>query len=59
MMIRFNFLGYTVASVDVDLDGLIGGQSAPALVAVQRRPPIVNTVVKGMSDWWVGRMMSR
>lgn len=58
MTIRFNVLGYTLASIDVDLADLLGDQPARALV-LDPRPPLVEAVVKGVSGWWVGRMMQR
>jgi hypothetical protein len=60
MTISFNLLGYTFASIDVDLGAPLGKPPTALMVAsAQHRPPIVNTMVKGMSDWWVGRMMAR
>lgn len=53
MTIRFNLLGYTLASIDFDL----GDHPAQTLV-LGPRPPIVNTFVKRMSNGWVKRMMA-
>lgn len=58
-MIELQVLGFTVASVKVDLAGILGDhQPTPAAaLRVQHRPPVVNTLVKAMSDFWVKRMM--
>lgn len=59
MTVAFKVLGYTVASIDVDLAGLLGADTpSPAPLAVQHRPPVVNTLVKAMSSSWVKRMMA-
>lgn len=57
-MIELQVLGFTVASIKVDLAGILGDQPAQsAPMRVQHRPPVVNTLVKAMSDFWVKRMM--
>lgn len=59
-MIELQVLGFTVASIKVDLAGILGDhQPAQTPGRVQHRPPVVNTLVKAMSDFWVGKMMDR
>jgi hypothetical protein len=59
-MIELQVFGFTVASVKVDLGDIFGDHHTPtqsAPLRVQHRPPVVNTLVKAMSDFWVKRMM--
>lgn len=59
MTVAFKVLGFTLASIDVDLGDLAGepaGTSSP--LDAQHRPPVVNTFVKAMSNGWVKRMMA-
>lgn len=59
MTVAFKVLGFTLASIDVDLGDLAGGEHrGPSPLAVQHRPPVVNTLVKAMSNGWVKRMMA-
>jgi hypothetical protein len=58
-MIELQVFGVTVASVKVDLAGILGDHAPAPALRVQHRPPVVNTLVKAMSDFWVGKMMDR
>lgn len=57
MTVRFNFLGYTIASIDVDLTGLTGVPAAFIPLAGQQTP-VVNAFVKRVSTGWLRRMMA-
>jgi hypothetical protein len=49
VVLRFTFLGYEYASIALDIE-----RSEPQPIGT-----LVESVVDGVSGWWVGRMLKR
>ena len=49
MNVKLSLFGYTIARLDVDIP-----TSQPTVAAAQ---PVLDTAVKGLSGWWISRMM--
>ena len=59
MVLRFNVLGFTLASIDLDLDDLVGTppSSASGLTLNDKKTTVLDRGIKAMSGFWVGRML--
>lgn len=57
MTVAFKVLGFTLASIDVDLGDLLS-EPAGASPRIGEPPAVLNTFVKRMSNGWVRRMIA-